>query len=76
MVSGQWSVRTEGAYRSAFGGISRFRLAKAYRDRAKRGLNRAYIVRISLCEAEVSAISSQLVTRPRPLSPRPLSPCS
>ena len=48
VVSGQWSARTEGAYRSAFGGISRFRLVKAYRYRI-------YSV-ISLCEADISVV--------------------
>ena len=51
VVSGQWSVRTEGAYRSAFGGISRFRLVKAYRYRI-------YSV-ILLCEADILVVSGQ-----------------
>ena len=44
-------MRTEGAYRSAFGGISRFRLAEVYRYRI-------YSV-ISLCEADMPAVSGQ-----------------
>ena len=49
LFSGQWSARTEGAYRSAFGGISRFRLVEAYRYRI-------YSV-ISLCKADIVAVS-------------------
>ena len=50
-VSSQQSARTEGAYRSALGGISRFRLVKAYRYRI-------YSV-ISLCEADILVVSGQ-----------------
>ena len=64
VVSVQWSARTEGAYRSAFGGISRFRLEKAYRYRI-------YSV-ISLCEADILAVRQILCHDKRglPLLPR------
>ena len=46
VVNGQWSARTEGAYRAfAWRKHITTEFIRLYRDRAKRGLYRAYIVR-------------------------------
>ena len=65
VVSGQWSARTEGAYRAfAWRKHIATEFIRLYRDRAKRGLYRAYIVRyIALRSRRVSrqqlAVSGQ-----------------